>query len=368
MITTDLFIVGGGPAGLAAAIAARNRGFSVIVADARKPPLDKACGEGLLPDGVAALAELGVRVGAGDAVALRGIRFVAEDTIAEGRFGERCALGIRRTVLHRILTERAADAGVTMHWGRRVNLRPGQPPSLEGEPIRCEWLIGADGSGSRVREAARLMPISERRRIGVRQHFRMMPWSNFIEVHWHDRGQAYVTPVSANELCVAMIGCDQTLRMEQIGALFPTLADRINGFEPASSTRGGISSSMLLNAVVRDRIALVGDASGSVDAITGDGLSLALRQALALADALAGNDPALYQRSHRRICRGAETMARMLLLMCDHGWIRRRAIQALAARPQGFDRFLAIHARTAPPASARIKDIAGFVGRFLIAA
>ncbi len=55
MVTTDLFVVGGGPAGLATAIAARNRGWSVIVADARKPPLDKACGEGLLPDGVAAV-------------------------------------------------------------------------------------------------------------------------------------------------------------------------------------------------------------------------------------------------------------------------------------------------------------------------
>src|SRR5271155_4802085 len=140
MNTTDLFIVGGGPAGVATAIAARNRGLTVTVADARKPPLDKACGEGLLPDGVAALAELGVHVGAGDAVALRGLRLVADGTIAEGRFGDRCALGIRRTVLHQILIARAADAGVTMHWGERVDLAAGPTPLLAGEPIKCAWL------------------------------------------------------------------------------------------------------------------------------------------------------------------------------------------------------------------------------------
>ena len=49
---TDVFVIGGGPAGLAAAIAARGRGFRVLVADGAQPPIDKACGEGLLPTGV----------------------------------------------------------------------------------------------------------------------------------------------------------------------------------------------------------------------------------------------------------------------------------------------------------------------------
>ena len=60
--STDVFVIGGGPAGLAAAIAARQRGFDVLVADGAEPPIDKACGEGLLPDGLAALERL---VGAG---------------------------------------------------------------------------------------------------------------------------------------------------------------------------------------------------------------------------------------------------------------------------------------------------------------
>ena len=47
---------------MAAAIAARQRGLRVIVADGMRPPIDKACGEGLMPDGLAALERLGIRV------------------------------------------------------------------------------------------------------------------------------------------------------------------------------------------------------------------------------------------------------------------------------------------------------------------
>ena len=44
MTTTDVFVIGGGPAGLATAIAARQRGFDVVVADGAQPPIDKPCG------------------------------------------------------------------------------------------------------------------------------------------------------------------------------------------------------------------------------------------------------------------------------------------------------------------------------------
>ena len=81
---TDLFVVGGGPAGLAAALAARKRGFQVVVADRARPPIDKACGEGLMPDGVAALREIGVELTAADGVPFRGIRFLDGDLPGRG--------------------------------------------------------------------------------------------------------------------------------------------------------------------------------------------------------------------------------------------------------------------------------------------
>jgi len=56
---------------LATAIAARQRG-DVVVADGAKPPIDKSCGEGLMPDGRAALEKLGIGIPAGIAYPFRG--------------------------------------------------------------------------------------------------------------------------------------------------------------------------------------------------------------------------------------------------------------------------------------------------------
>ena len=76
ILKTDVFIVGGGPAGLATGIAIRQRGLRVVVADLARPPIDKACGEGLMPQTVAELKALGVTLGPSQAVPFRGIRFI----------------------------------------------------------------------------------------------------------------------------------------------------------------------------------------------------------------------------------------------------------------------------------------------------
>src|SRR5580693_6699524 len=72
----DVFIAGGGPAGLACAIAAAQRGLTVEVADGMSPPIDKACGEGLMPDTIAALADLGIDLNSTESAPFRGIRFL----------------------------------------------------------------------------------------------------------------------------------------------------------------------------------------------------------------------------------------------------------------------------------------------------
>src|ERR1035438_7708167 len=112
----DVFVVGGGPAGLATAIAARRHGLSVAVADGAIPPIDKACGEGLMPDGVEALRKLGVTVPEAEAYPFRGIRFVSDGAKAEAEFPSGTAFGIRRTNLHSILSDQAAACGVRLLW------------------------------------------------------------------------------------------------------------------------------------------------------------------------------------------------------------------------------------------------------------
>src|SRR3954453_2254062 len=98
--TTDVFIAGGGPAGLSAAIAARRRGLDVTVADLARPPIDKACGEGIMPDGIAAARDMGVSLDDATACPFRGIRFRDGECVAEASFPHGSGLGLRRTELH----------------------------------------------------------------------------------------------------------------------------------------------------------------------------------------------------------------------------------------------------------------------------
>ncbi len=344
MHETEVLVIGGGPAGLAAAIAARRYGLGVVLADRAAPPIDKACGEGLMPDALAALQALGVEPGAGIGMPFRGIRFVDGALMAEARFAESEGLGLRRTLLHRLLAERAQEAGATTVWRASIELNGPNRAELGGRALSFRWLIGADGSQSRTRRWAGLPPgWSGLRRFGLRQHFRLRPWSDLVEVHWRNGVQAYVTPVAQDEICVALLGGAPAARFADLPGLFPGLARRLTGASPIGPSRGALSMSTTLGRVVRGSAALIGDASGAVDAITGEGLALAFRQAIALGAALAAGDLARYENAHRRLRRMPLLMARLLLLMGERGGLRRRALGALAARPRAFEQLLALH-------------------------
>jgi flavin-dependent dehydrogenase len=355
--STDVFVIGGGPAGLAAAIAARRRGFDVTVADCSVPPIDKACGEGIMPDGLAAARALGIDLDNCGAQPFRGIRLCAGDSV-EASFPV-SGLGLRRTALHAVLMDYAAEAGVRMLWGTRVTgLGTGADdrflPSAAwvalaryGE-VRARWIIGADGGQSPVRRWAGLDACRrDTRRFGFRRHYRVAPWSEFMEIHWADRCQLYVTPVGPDEICLVVISHDPHFRLDEALPRFPEVARRLGGVPPATIERGGVSASRRLRSVWRGRVALVGDASGSVDAITGEGLCLVFQQSKALADALAAGDLSLYQAEHRRIGRRPEMMADFMLLL-ENGRLRRRAMRAMAADPRLFARLLAVHVGERP--------------------
>jgi flavin-dependent dehydrogenase len=332
---TDVFIIGGGPAGLAAAIAARRKGFQVTVADGRKPPIDKACGEGLMPDGLAAANALGLRLPESDSFRFRGIRFVGEGASVAAEFANGCGAGVRRTRLHSALAELAQDCGVDLQWGRPVNTL---------EHIAARWIVGADGTGSRVRSSARLDRYHrDTRRYGFRLHFRITPWSDYVEIHWGEGYQIYITPVGPDEICVALISSDPALRPAAALQKFPDLASRLASAPENSTGRGALTASRRLRQVTRGNVALIGDASGSVDAITGEGICLGFRQALALADAMEQGDLALYESAHPRLARRPRFMADFMLTMDRRHWLRSRALAALASRPDLFRGFLAMH-------------------------
>lgn len=341
---TDVFVVGGGPAGLAAAIAARSKGLSVIVADGGKPPIAKACGEGLLPDAVAALRGLGIVLGSADGHILRGITFQDGDCSVAARFRGTSGLGVRREVLHRRMVERAEECGVSFAWNTPVNGLTDSGVIAGGNNIHARWVIGADGVRSRVRRWAGLeASASHQARFAFRRHYRARAWSNFTEFHWHGQAQAYVTPVGPEEICIALISNQPDFRGLEALRSFPKLQDHLNGAALASSERGAVTSTCSLRSVMRGNVALIGDASGTVDAISGEGLSLGFRQAIALADALQSGDLLQYQRAHRRLLRRPRLMANLLVFLARSQQIRRRTFQAMQAAPNIFESMLAYH-------------------------
>jgi flavin-dependent dehydrogenase len=336
----DALVIGGGPAGLAAAIAMRMRGLDVVVADATRPPIDKACGEGILPAGVVALNRLGVRLTAESGFPIHGIRFIEGAETIEAAFRSGCGLGLRRTCLHQLLVARAAELGVRLHWDTAIS----GAPRLESAP----WLVGADGQQSRIRSDAGLDAGSFRSiRFGFRRHYRMAPWTSMVEVYWGHRCQLYVTPVAADEVGVAILTRDSHLRLDCALREFPALQRRLRSASEAGTERGAITTTRRLRRVFRDRTVLIGDASGSVDAIAGEGLSMSFVQAFALADAVAAGDLRPYQAKHCSLARRPALMAGLLLLLDRAPRLRRIVWRGLAFEPSLFSRMLAAHT---PPA------------------
>jgi flavin-dependent dehydrogenase len=364
---TDVFVVGGGPAGLAAAIAARARGLRVIVADGAKPPIRKACGEGLLPDGLKALGELGVELRETDGCAFRGIQFEDERASVCASFPGGLGLGIRREILHQRMIERSLDCGVNLLWNTPVTGLWEQGVVAAGNKIRARWVIGADGSSSRVRRWSGLESSAPpRSRCAFRVHHRLAPWSDFTEVHWGKEAQAYVTPVAEHEVCVVLISNRRDTRFHEMLVKFPKLAYRLKGAIQSSVERGAVTGMFEFKQVHRGSVALVGDASGSVDAITGEGLSLSFRQAIALADALAAGNLESYHLAHRRLFRRPRIVGNLLLLLDRRSSLRERTMRALEAAPQLFERVLAYHVGETRPLQLTAAS-AAFGWRFLTA-
>jgi flavin-dependent dehydrogenase len=335
MVETDVFVIGGGPAGLAAAIAARQKGLRVIVADGSHPPIDKACGEGLMPDAITAAARIGIRLPEHAGHRFRGIRFHGEGRQVEADFPNGHGLGFRRTVLHAELAAQAADAGVELRWNT---------PVIGIEGGRSRWIVGADGLSSRVRRWAGLDRFARNSvRFAYRRHYAVKPWSEFVEIYWGDACQIYVTPVAPAEVTVALISHSHDLRLNSALRRFPILQARLDGAAAIGNERGATTANARLRAVAKDNVALIGDASGSVDAITGEGICLAFHQAAVLAEAMAAGDLSIYAKKHRQLARRPSIMADLMLTMDRWTWVRRRALSIFSARPTGFARMLALH-------------------------
>jgi len=330
----DLVVAGGGPVGLAAALHAHRAGLSVAVREPRTGPIDKACGEGLMPGAVAELAALDVHPHGRE---LRGIRYLDGNDGGPGAtatFAHGPGRGVRRTVLHDALTERVMAAGIVLDPRPVTRVDDaGDHLLVDGEPAR--HLIAADGLHSPVRRLVGLdAPVSGRRRFGLRCHVQQAPWSSYVEVHWSRRAEAYVTPVGDDLVGVAVLG-EAGSRFEELIDDFPLLQQRLTG--PRTRVMGAGPLRQRARSRSAGRVLLVGDAGGYVDALTGEGIALGLAQARVAVACIADGRTDRYDRLAGRIGLRHELLTHALLRATSHAPVRRHLVAAAARLPWLFD-------------------------------
>ena len=342
--STDVLILGGGPAGLAAAIALRQKGIDCLVVEALEPEIDKGCAEGLMPDALSSLRELGLNITEQQGHRFRGIRFNNLHHHVHADFPNGTGIGVRRTKLHRLIADHAREAGVAVSWSSRARLLNSRSALINGKKLTFRYLVGADGQASDVRRWAGLGQVHrENIRFGFRRHYNIAPWSEYVEVHWGSIGQVYVTPVAADSVCVVFITRNPKLAQGDFLKAFPAVAEKLHDVPTMSILRGGISANRKLRRVASQSVALIGDASGSPDAITGEGLAVSFRQAVSLANAIERGNLKLYNREHQRIGRLPHAMSWLMLSMDRWPQMQSRAIKILSTHPDYFQQLLSVH-------------------------
>jgi flavin-dependent dehydrogenase len=332
----DVAIVGAGPVGLAAAIEARMAGLSVVVIEPRSFPIDKACGEGLMPGAVAALSRLGVHP---EGAPIAGFRYADGRRSADYRFRGEAGLGVRRTALHEALARRAEELGVG-----RVDARVAAVAQHEGGVtvggVRASWLFACDGLHSTVRRVAGLErsgPVAARRRFGLRRHYAITPWTDLVEVHWTAGAEAYVTPLAGDEVGVAVLGPPHTDFDDALDRM-PELRMRLSSAASVDPLRGAGPLLQRSRARSVGRILLLGDASGYVDALTGEGIRVGLAHARAAVAAITADetDPGLrYGREWSRVSRDFRVLTSALLAVAQSP-ARPLIVPAARALPRAF--------------------------------
>ena len=327
----DLIVAGGGPAGLATTIHAARSGLQTVVVDRRGGPIDKACGEGLMPHTVAQLENLGVTL---RGKAFRGITYLDSTRSVEAHFRSGSGLGVRRTVLSGALHDTAEAAGVRIIRGDIGQISQ-DANSVRCGDLRARYLAAADGLHSPIRRSLGLdKPARGRRRWGIRRHYQIAPWSDTVQVYWARDTEAYVTPVADDCVGVAIL----TSRQGKFGdhlLEFPALTSRLDSV-PHGKERAAGPLRQRVRSRTAGRVMLVGDAAGYVDALTGEGLGIAFGGAELAVKAVLADAPQDYDRQWRAMSRRYRFLTAGLLHASGVPPMRAAIVPAANAVPAAF--------------------------------
>lgn len=330
---TDVLVVGGGPVGLVTALQLHRAGLQVRVLERRGVPVDKACGEGLMPAATRALAGLGV---CPTGRPFTGISYLdgSRRVLAPFRAGQ--GLGVRRTELSAALVEHAQAAAIPIERISVTGVEQG-PGGVRAGGVRARYLVAADGLHSPIRRQLGLhqpAPAGRPPRWGLRRHYSLAPWSDQVEVYWSREAEAYVTPVAEDLVGVAVL-TGRRCSFEESLTAFPQLHERLAGV-----SAGQVSGAGPLRQRVRSRVAgrvlLVGDAAGYVDALTGEGLAVGFECARRLADCLAAGRPDRYEQQWQQATRRYRWLTGALVTAAQNPLARRAIVPAADRLPWAY--------------------------------
>ncbi len=373
----DVLIAGAGPAGAHLALRLARAGWSVALVDRQRFPRAKPCGEFLAPeclplleelDLVAPLLERGAR-------RIESLRLFGHGRRASGRYGSvaRAALAyehglaVPREVLDELAVRAAERAdGVRLLEGHALSELLRAPdgrvlgarvrdPAGETLELRARFTVGADGLGSRV---ARALGVWRRvpwlRRYALSTRVEPSDLERHAEVHFVPGGYLAIAPVGPRLATMNLVvGRDALPRgharlaalLEERLALAPELRERVR-LVPGAPVRACGPLASTTSAQTFDGAALLGDACGYVDPLTGEGTFFAMRGASLLADALDGalragrTDRAAldgYARGRRREFAHRRALGFLLQRGLRHPALASGVLALLGARPRLTD-------------------------------
>jgi flavin-dependent dehydrogenase len=360
MVTWDAVVAGGSVAGSTTARELARRGLRVALVERARFPRAKACGEGLLPHGVAALRDAGLDV---PGVPVRGIRFVSPSGItAEADFPSGRGRVVRRERFDAHLFRAASETpGVRAFEGTNY------------DPVRfpARWVVGADGLRSQFHrrpEFPAAPPAQER--VGLSTHVRGLEIDRErVEVVLHESGELYLAPSEGDEALVACLFRRESLppgatgedRVLQTLLSLEVLRGRTRGVSFTTPVLAVAPLGLRVGAVAAGNTLLVGDASGAPDPVTGEGMSLAILSARAAADAIANGRPEEYERERRRLGAGSDWLGRWMLRATRYPAIADRVVTSLLEHPDLFSKLLEISSGARREGDLTLSDLARLV-------
>jgi len=206
--------------------------------------------------------------------------------------------------------------------------------------IKARWLVAADGLNSTVRQLAGIPLVKMAPgRYGVRQHFEVVYEHDFVDVYLGKSDEVYVTPIGGGMVGVAVLSSGPQ-GFEEGLSRFPEVVKALK--RPVGRVRGAGPFARFASRAGEGRIALVGDAAGFLDPITGEGIRLGFESAQLLVDCLQRNRLDEYDAGWRRIVRRYRQVTATILALRRNRYVNPAIVPTLRTVPGLFDRMLGV--------------------------